>query len=238
MKVTFNHDLPSRLRMTDFKNKLDQMRQVPKSSAPINALHADVRRLLKKYKSEFELHQVRAQFMGAIASPIEHVNPMKELKRLWKGGELPPMKNMAAANELIEVFAMGLWNKLTAYSDPEHTFPLTEFSGVTSDAEMRNFAQIKREEIESFVDGFFQGQETIKLPPEVGDSLDVLEDLVSLLAGFVSLPKKVSTPLEEITYQLEKLFKLRDIAQTEINTIIVNSQNMRRQGDTPPPTLH
>jgi len=58
------------------------MKLVPKPTTPMNALHADVRRLLKKYKCKYELHEVRAQFMGAIASPIESVSPAEEIKTL------------------------------------------------------------------------------------------------------------------------------------------------------------
>ena len=112
------------------------MKSVPTPTTPINALHADVRRLLKKYKCEYELHHVRAQFMGAIASPMDQVNPMQELKSLWRGA-LPPVKNMDAVNELMQVFAMGLWNQLSAHSDPEHPFELTAFSGIDSDKNSR-----------------------------------------------------------------------------------------------------
>jgi hypothetical protein len=97
------------------------MKLVPKPTTPMNALHADVRRLLKKYKCEYELHQVRAQFMGAIASPMDSVSPVEEIKNLWNG-QMPPMKNITAVNELLQVFAMGLWNQLSAHSDPEHPF--------------------------------------------------------------------------------------------------------------------
>ena len=214
------------------------MKSLPIPQSPLNPLHADIRRLLKKYKSKFELHQVRAQFMGAISSPIDRINPMTELKSLWDGGELPPMKNMAAANELIQAFAMGLWNKLSVYNDPEHPFELTAFSGIDSDKELKNYAQVKREEIESFVAGFFQGQEKIELPPDVGDSLDVLEDLVSMFAGFVTLPKQINVTIEEVKGLIEKLHKLADIAQKEINAIIINSGEMRRHASTTSRTLH
>ena len=214
------------------------MKSLPIPQSPLNPLHADVRRLLKKYKCGYELHEVRAQFMGAIASPIDQVNPMTELKSLWDGGELPPMKNMAAANELMQVFAMGLWNQLSAHSYPGHPFELTPFSGINSDAEMRIFAQIKREEIESFMAGFFQGQEKIELPPAVGDSLDMLEDLVCMFAGYVSLPKQINVSVEEIKELLDKLLKLAEIAQKEINIIIVSTAQVRRQGSTTSRTLH
>ena len=213
------------------------MKSVPKSTIPINALHADVRRLLKKYKCEYELHEVRAQFMGAIASPVDQVNPLQELKSLWNG-ELPPIKNIDAANELIQVFAMGLWNQLSAHCDPGHPFELMAFSGINTDKELKHFAQIKRDEIECFIAGFFQGEDKIKLPPEIGESLDVLEDLVGMFAGVVAIPKKTHKSEVEILGLMNELQKVADIAQKEINIIIMSSAEARRQGDTPSRTLH
>ena len=213
------------------------MKLVPKPTTPVNALHADVRRLLKKYKCEYELHEVRAQFMGAIASPMDQVNPLQELKSLWNG-ELPPIKNIDAANELIQVFAMGLWNQLSAHCDPEHPFELMAFSGINTDKELKHFAQIKRDEIECFIAGFFQGEHKIKLPPEIGKSLDVLEDLAGMFGGVVSIPKKSNDGEPEIAGLMNELKKVADIAQKEINIIIVHSAQARRQGGTPSRTLH
>ena len=213
------------------------MKLVPKPTTPMNALHADVRRLLKKYKCEYELHQVRAQFMGAIASPMDSVSPVEEIKNLWNG-QMPPMKNITAVNELLQVFAMGLWNQLSAHSDPEHPFELTAFSGINTDVELRRFAQVKRVEIESFIAGFFQGEDKIKLPPEIGESLDVLEDLVGMFAGVVAIPKKSHESEVEIVRLMQEQKKVADIAQKEINTIIVSTAEARRQGGTPPSTLH
>ena len=175
--------------------------------------------------------------MGAIASPMDQVNPMQELKSLWKG-ELPPFKNMDAVNELMQVFAMGLWNQLSVHSDPEHPFELTAFSGVNTDKELKHFAQVKRDEIECFIAGFFQGEDKIKLPPEIGESLDVLEDLVSMFAGVVAIPKKTHESEVEILGLMNELQKVADIAQKEINIIIMSSAEARRQGDTPSRVLH
>lgn len=213
------------------------MRSIPKPTTPINALHADVRRLLKKYQRQYQLHEVRARFMGAIASPMDQINPMQELKALWNG-ELPPMKNMTAVNELIQVFAMGLWNQLSAHSDPEHPFALSAFNGANSEKDLKQFAQIKRDEIECFVAGFFQGEEKIKVPPEIGESLDVLEDLVGMFAGVVALPKKSPANELEIADLMSKLQKVVEIAQKEINFIINSTAQARRQGGTPSRTLH
>ena len=213
------------------------MKSVPKSTIAADALHADAKRLLKKYKCEYELHEVRAQFMGAIASPMDQVNPMQELKSLWNG-ELPPFKNMNAVNELLQVLGMGLWNQLSAHCDPENPFELTAVTIVNTDKELKRFAQVKRDEIESFIAGFFQGEESIKLPPEIGESLDVLEDLVGMFAGVVAIPKKSQESQAEITGLMQELQKISAIAQKEINIIITSTAQARRQGNKQSNTLH
>ena len=59
-----------------------------------------------------------------------------------------------------------------------------------------------------------------------------------MFAGFVTLPKQINVTVEEVKGLLEKLFKLADIAQKEINAIIINSGEMRRHDGTTSRTLH
>jgi hypothetical protein len=213
------------------------MKLVPKSTTPINALHADVRRLLKKYKCEYELHEVRALLMGAIASPMDQVNPMQELISLWNG-QLPSLKNTDTVNELMQVFAMGLWNQLSAHSDPGHPFELTAPNAIESNKDLKLYSKIKNDEIECFITGFFQGQDKIKLPPEIGESLDVLEDLSGMFAGTIAMPAKAGAADMPISNFAEKLRQLAKIAQREINIIVVSAAQARRQGGSPSRTLH
>ena len=213
------------------------MKSVPKPTTPINALQADVRRLLKKYKCEYELHEVRAQFMGAIASPMDQVNPLQELKSLWDGA-LPPFKNMDAVNELMQVFAMGLWNQLSAHSDPGHPFELTAFSGINSDKELKRFAEVKRDEIECFITGFFQGEDKMRLPPEISTSLDDLEDLAAMFVGVVDIPSNPSDTELVMRELMHKLTRIAEIAKKEINSIIVRTAEDRRQDGSLSRTLH
>ena len=58
------------------------MTSLRKKQKDLDTLHDQVLDALEKYKCEYELHEVRALFMGAIASPVEQVNPMDEVKSL------------------------------------------------------------------------------------------------------------------------------------------------------------
>ena len=214
------------------------MKSTDKHSIPLPALLADVRRLLKKYNCKLQLHQVRAQFMGAIASPVEQVNPMQELNALWEGN-LPPMKSEAASRELVQVFVMGLWNHLTLHCNADNPFQLVAENPAFTGKALKAWAQLRCEEIQFFILGFFQGQDSLKLTPELCDGLDVLEDLVSMFGGIARMPKQ-KTPNDEaeIRSLIDQLNQLVTIAENEINGIIDSSMQDRRQDGSILPTVH
>ena len=132
---------------------------------------------------------------------------------------------------------MGLnWNKIKSRA---LLFSKTWADACNEDSQaIKHFAQVKRDEIECFIAGFFQGEDKIKLPPEIGESLDVLEDLVGMFAGVVAIPKKTHEGEVEILGLMNELQKVADIAQKEINIIIISSAQARRQGGTPSRVLH
>ena len=70
----------------------------------------EVRLLLDRYNCPIPFHEVRTRFLGNIASPALSSPPIETVKGLW-GGELPPLDDINAANELIGALVMGLWNK-------------------------------------------------------------------------------------------------------------------------------
>ena len=86
-------------------------------------LNQDVERLLTKYECPYKLHEVRAAFMGAIASPFV-VDPAFELHALWDG-EFPEIDSDDAIKEIQDTFLTRLWDALSAHSDQDNPFTLT-----------------------------------------------------------------------------------------------------------------
>ena len=78
----------------------------------------------------------------------------------------------------------------------------------------------------------------MKLPPELGDSLDVLEDLLGFFEGIVAIPKNTNEPETELLALAENLNKLTDIAQVEMNNIIVSTAQARAGGRGDERTIH
>src|ERR1700758_3333946 len=123
----------------------------------------EVRLLLDRYKCPIPFHEVRTRFLGNIASPVMLASPIETVKGLW-GGELPPLDDINAANELIGALIMGLWNRLTRHQERNTPFRLTRPEVAASREGLATLALIRRQELDGFVEGLFGAEETIDLP--------------------------------------------------------------------------
>ena len=209
-----------------------------KRKAPPPALYADVRRLLKKYDCPLPLHQIRAQFMGAIASPVDTVNPSREIQTLW-GGHAPSFASMAAANEFMQVLVMGLWNHVARHFGSHEPFALIDNTSEPTEKGIKDHAKVRFEEIQGFLEGLFQGQDSVHLSDDIADCLDVLDDLIAMFGGIARLPKeRQASTQEELRSLIDQMDELTTIAQREINQIITICAAQRRGEDEDPPRLH
>ncbi len=209
-----------------------------KRKAPPSALYADVRRLLKKYDCPLPLHQIRAQFMGAIASPVDTVNPSREIQTLW-GGHAPSFASMAAANEFMQAMVMGLWNNVARHFASHEPFALIDNTPEPTEKGIKDHAKVRFEELQGFLEGFSQGEQSLHLGEDTVDCLDVLDDLALMFGGIARLPKERQVVTQkEIQDLIDQLAELTIIAQREINQIITISAAQRRGEDVDPPRLH
>jgi hypothetical protein len=78
-----------------------------KRAVPPTATDKEVRVLLERYHCPVPFHEVRARFLGNIATPTIGASPIKMVERLW-GGELPEFSSVDAGNELVGALIMGL----------------------------------------------------------------------------------------------------------------------------------
>jgi hypothetical protein len=176
--------------------------------------------------------------MGAIASPIDTVNPSLEIQTLWDG-HAPDFASMAAANEFMQVLVMGLWNRLTKHFGSDDPFALIDNQPEPTEKGIKDYAKVRFEELQGFLAGFFQGEESVHLSEDIADCLDVLDDLIMMFGGIARLPKESrAVTLDEIQDLIGKLAELTAIAQREINQIITLCAAQRRGEYEEPPRLH
>lgn len=212
----------------------------PKFKAPTEKA---VRDLLDKYACPVPYHEVRTRFLGAIASPVLEKSPMPVVKALW-GGEFPPFDSMDDFNHLLDVLINQLWNSLTKHNERTATFSLTRLKLDPSAENLARFAQVRRKELDGFVEGLFGDRDRIDLPERAHQALGHLGELRAMMAGIEDLVAR-DVQAESRT-QLETTFKhvreLTRIMETEIHEAVLSCTRARRQMleglPTQKPTMH
>ena len=187
--------------------------------------------LLERYKCPTPFHAVRTHFMGSIASPAETISPIETLKQLW-GGELPAFDSMEDLNELLNVLTNELWNQLTKHQTTVTPFRLTRIEVKPTREDLRNFARVRQQEIEGFIEGVFGSNDELDLPEAAHKAVDVLGEVRAMLAGAVKLLEDESksaelSELKALTYNLQDIGK---VAEKEMNAAIQSCRRARGQG--------
>ena len=192
---------------------------MPTSSDSKIVLNQDVERLLTKYECPYKLHEVRAAFMGAIASPFV-VDPAFELHALWDG-EFPELDSDAAIKELQDTFLTRLWDALSTHTDHDNPFALTPISVPASIDELIAQARTRGEELDAFMDGFFQDQEDFDLDPDAAESINVLEELIAMYLEIINMNPQNPLSTPDLEALIQNSTKMHDMAEAEINNLIM-----------------
>lgn len=199
----------------------------PKFKAPTEKT---VRALLARYACPIPYHEVRTRLLGSIASPVLGISPLPVVKALW-GGDFPPFDSFDDLNELIDILINGLWNSLTKHNSRSAPFRLARLSLEPSAKNLAAFAQVRRQELEGFVEGLFNGQDRVDLPERAHQALGRLGELRAMMAGIEEL---VARDIKaESRSQLETTFKhvqeLTRIMEAEIHETVMSCGRARRQ---------
>jgi hypothetical protein len=121
-----------------------------KRAVPATATDEEIRVLLEHYRCPVPFHEVRARFLGNIATLAVGVAPIKMVERLW-GGELPEFNSIDAANELIGALIMGLWNRLTRHQERSAPFRLMRIDVMATREDLVTLATIRCQELDGAV---------------------------------------------------------------------------------------
>jgi hypothetical protein len=187
-----------------------------------DSIHQHVQSLLSEYQCPYQFHEVRAAFMGAIASPYV-VDPVFELNALWDG-EFPEMATQEKLDEVTKTFLEDFWGVLATHGKEDAALPfsLTALDKASSLSTLKAHAQLRGEELDAFLTGFFQDQENLELDEDIGDSLDILEELVQMYTDIVNMEDSTALTGTELSDLAENLLKMTDMAELEMNNLIVS----------------
>lgn len=189
-----------------------------------------IRALLERYACPVPLHEVRTRFLGSIASPDLAVSPLQVVTGLW-GGELPVFDGLDEVNALLGALVQGLWNDLTRHQKRSQPFRLMRVPMEPTAPNLAHFGRVRREELDGFIDGLFNGQAAIDLPERAHKAVGQLGELRAMMAGICDLVS--GDPDVERRAELETTFKalreLNRIMESEINEAVLSCTRARRQ---------
>jgi len=189
-----------------------------------------VRALLEKHGCPIPFHEVRARFLGNIATPQLAAAPLQMVKDLW-GGELPVFDSIDEVNELIDGLVHGLWNDLTRHQKRSQPFRLLRVAMDPTAANLAQYGLIRLQELDGFIEGLFNGEEVIDLPERAHEAIGHLAELRAMMAGICELVSR--DPDADDRAQLDTTFRhLRDltrIMEAEIHEAVLSCTRARRQ---------
>lgn len=147
---------------------------------------------------------------------------------------------MDDANELIGALVNGLWNSLTRHLKRTEPFRLTRMVAGSTRQELDDLALVRRQELEGFVEGLFNGQERVDLIRKASDALDALGDIRATMAGIHDLASDAAKPpsADDLAQTFKHVHGLRLIIEKGINNVVLDStrarQMMKGGGSLPP----
>jgi hypothetical protein len=201
-----------------------------KHMKPVTATDDDVRALLDRYSCPVPFHEVRARFLGNIATPSMVASPINMVQDLW-GGELPAFGSIDAANELIGALIMGLWNRLTRHQDRNSPFRLTRIETAPMREGLTDLSLMRVQEIDGFVAGLFGREDRIDLPERAHRALDDLAKMRALFVAVqdVATDETKAATLGDVQTTLRHLRKMTKNAEHAMHTVVLSCTRARKQ---------
>ena len=193
------------------------------------ALDHIVPELLEYYSCPYPFSQVRAGFMGNVASPDLRVKPLREVERAWDG-ELPEFRSDDEINAFMQILVMGFYNKMCSHLESDNPFKLMEMEPViVSPVYVGLLANTRSREIEGFIGGLFCGLKDIDLPKTASEAV---ESLSEKRESFASAENMIDDPPEQweeesLKKMIENFREMTKAAEEEINVVIQSCKAAR-----------
>ena len=216
---------------------------MPRKHQPPAGDSQQVRDLLRRHACPVPYHEVRTRFLGNIATPNLSASPLNVAKGLW-GGAFPEVESIEDLNRLIDTLINGLWNALTIHQKRGEPFRLVKVPIEPPVTNLARLALVRRQELDGFVEGLFDGADKIDLPAKANASLAVLAEMRAIMGGAHDLATRTAEPADPARIQetFRHLRELTRIMEREINTVVLDCTRARRQmirgATTKAPTFH
>ena len=144
------------------------------------------KKFLEHYSCKMPLEVLKLRFAGAICSPNMQLRPTDVISSLWENNQEPRLETKNEA-DLFFKFFMGLWDEMfTAVETNKIKLP-----EINKEDDIATVCQKRFEQVElGFVEGFFGGQENLKIPAYIAEVVDSLSRMALL---YQSVAKSAQT---------------------------------------------
>ena len=128
---------------------------------------------------------------------------------------------------------MGLWNHLAEHRKRTKPFKLTIKPFSDDRVSMREFLEVRTEEIDQFLEDLLGGEEELPVPGDIHAEIKVLSENYALMSATLVMLNRDDTTDEDASGLAQSLRELNKVAGVQINDIIMACVRYRRQ-----PTIH
>lgn len=142
------------------------------------------KKFLQHYNCPTPLDIVKFRFAGAICSPNSALRPTDVISSFWPENQSPRLETKAEA-DLFFKFFMGLWDEMFDLV----TSNKLALPKISAAKDLKNICISRFEILEyGFLEGFWGGEENIKIPAYIAEIVDSLSKMASL---YQSLQQKI-----------------------------------------------
>lgn len=178
-------------------------------------------KMLEHYSCPTPLNVIKMRFAGAICSPNLNLRPTDVISSFWENGRAPRLETKSEA-DLFFKFFMGLWDDI---------FESIKLAKVKlpnlKEKDIVSYCQNRFEEVEhGYVEGFFGGEENLKMPGYIAQIVDSLSEM-ALLYQKIAAKGETSTATWDAVKHTDKVVE-RSIAFIIENSVLPRIEDIKR----------
>lgn len=179
-------------------------------------------KMLEHYACPTPLGVVKMRFAGAICSPNLKLRPTDVISSFWEEGRAPRLETKAEA-DLFFKFFMGLWDEIF---DEVKTVRVK--LPPLKDKNLASYCQTRFDEVEQgYVEGFFGGEENLKMPGFLAQIIDSLSELALAYQKFGTKGENSSAAWDAVKHT-DKMVN-RAIEFIIENAVLPRIEDLKRQ---------
>ena len=178
-------------------------------------------KMLEHYSCPTPLNVIKMRFAGAICSPNMNLRPTDVISSFWEEGRTPRLETKKEA-DLFFKFFMGLWDEI---------FEDVKKIGVklpsSKEKDIQIYCRNRFEEIEQgYVEGFFGGQENLKMAGYLAQIVDSLYEMATLYTK-IALKGEATQATWDAVKHTDKVVE-RSIAFIIENSVMPRIEDIKR----------